>query len=477
MVINADGLLYRDIPKIQNDWGNDDFSEQLDMFDKLDAAPCSADMYAWEADFRTKTVVCTDLPGGNTAALSFGEFFSLMDENDAAALKDILFSDGGKRRVSIDEDIRIKKDGGACTYRFKGAVYRLGGSAYAAGVAYDAGKAKGYAGRAGYAEARDYLTGLDGLEALDRLGESGLLLPCAMVMACVDNLREINDTLGYHAGNNLIKNVAGVIKECFCDADFIVRIGGGEFCAVFSGKNELEIGMMIKEANMTIHKMYLNLIKTEVSFGYAISGDENELGSLYKQASGRAQKSRELKSILSEGSVIDSINDIVSQKAGWGKRSKRLQSLAALIGSELGCGEEQINEIKALAKVADIGLIGVADALLKNRSGLSDSDRLEYMKHIETGRALIAGIGELSDMESLYLDIYKRYDEWQDGIALTGRIVAGAVEFDDISLSGRTAKIKSVTSSLEALGGTRLCPKVVDAITRITTKRLVPLSN
>jgi diguanylate cyclase (GGDEF)-like protein len=294
-----------------------------------------------------------------------------------------------------------------------------------------------------------------------------------MVIACVDNLREINDSLGYIAGNDLIKNVAEVIKECFCDADFVVRIGGGEFCAVFSGKNDLEIGMKIKEAHMMIHKMYLNLIKTEVSFGYAISNDQNELYGLYKQAAGKMQRNRDLKKLLSDETIVDKLNDIISTKAGWGKRNKRLQSLAAQIGSELSCSEEQINEIKVLAKIADLGLIGIPDTLIAGRYNLTGSDALEYIKHIDAGRTLISNISELSNMEGLYQDIYKRYDEWQDGITLSGRIVAGAVCFDDISLRNKSARIKSIISSIEAQKGKRLCPKVVDAIAKITTKHLV----
>lgn len=476
MVTKADDFFHRGMPETQNDfWDNDGFgSEQLDMFDKLDVALYSADMYAWEADFKTKTVTRTDLPSGKGTSLSFDEFLSLINENDAEAVRDVLQKDSREKRRAVDLDIRIKRDGSERWYKFKGTVYRLSrDNVYAAGVAYDIENTKEHMERLEYLKTHDYLTGLDNLVVLDKLGESGsCLYPYSMVIACIDNLREINDSLGYLAGNNLIKNVAEVIKECFYDADFMVRIGGGEFCAVFSGKDDLEISMKVKEANMMIHKMYLNLIKTEVSFGYAISGEQTELFALYKQAAGRVQRNRELKKILSGESVIDRLNDIISSKTGWGARSKRLQSLAAQIGNGLQCTDEQINEIKALAKIADLGLIGVEDRLLKNRGGLSGADKIEYMKHIETGRTLIAGMEGVSGLEGLYLDIYKQYDEWQDGIALTSRIVAGAMSFDDISLGNKSAKLKSIISSLEAQKGARLCPEVVDAVKMITTKHL-----
>jgi diguanylate cyclase (GGDEF)-like protein len=476
MVTKADDFFHRRISQTQKDfWDSEDFgSEQLDMFDKLDVALYSADMYAWEADYNAETVTRTDLPSGKGTCLSFDEFFSLINEEDAKVFKEIFLKDGKERRRTIDQDVRIKRNGSERWYKIRGTVYRVSRyNVYAAGVAYDVENTKEHMERLEYLKTHDYLTGLDNLGALDRLDESGsCLYPYAMVIACIDNLREINDSLGYLAGNNLIKNVAEVLKECFCDADFMVRIGGGEFCSVFSGKNDLEIGMKIKEANMMLHKMYLNLIKTEVSFGYAISDEQAEFFSLYKQAAARVQRNRELKRILLRESVADRLNDIISAKTGWGARTKRLQSLAAQVGSGLGCDEEQINEIKALAKIADLGLVGISDSLLINRNNLSEGEMQEYLRHIEIGRTLIASMEEISSLEALYLDVYRRYDEWQDGIALPSRIVAGAMCFDDISLGNKSAKLKSIISAVESQKGAKLCPKVVDTIAKMTTKHL-----
>jgi response regulator RpfG family c-di-GMP phosphodiesterase len=152
------------------------------------------------------------------------------------------------------------------------------------------------------------------------------------------------------------------------------------------------------------------------------------------------------------------------------ERNKRLQGLAAQIGSELGCSDEQIDEIKALAKIADIGHIGIEDRLLKNRINLHGKDNSDYLKHVEIGRSLIAGISEISELESLYLDIYKRYDEWKEGISLSARIVAGAIGFDDISLNCSTARMKNIISLLEKQKGAKYCPKVVDALISVTSK-------
>lgn len=446
-------------------------NEQIDMFDKLGIALYSADMYAWEAEFATRTIRRIDFPSGKGINLSFNDFMKYLDQSDRVWVKKILNDKKAEERKTIDIEVRIIKEGKPRWYRIKGSIYRSAKDGmYASGVAYDIENTRTNMERIEFLRTHDQLTGLDNLSAFEREDDSNCVYPRAVVIACIDNLREINESLGCLAGNNMIQNVADVIKECFYDADFIVRIGGGEFCTVFSGKNELETDMKIKEANMMIHKTYLNLIKTEVSFGYVMSNEHEEPYGLYKQAASKMQRNRELKKILLKESAVDRLNDIISEKAGWGKRNKRLQGLAAQIGSELGCGEDQINEIKALAKIADIGHIGIEDRLLKNRENLRGKDSAEYMKHVEIGRSLISGICEISELENLYLDIYKRYDEWKDGIALSARIVAGAIGFDDISLRSRPARTKNIIALMENHRGTKYCPEVVDALISIASR-------
>ena len=221
---------------------------------------------------------------------------------------------------------------------------------------------------------------------------------------------------------------------------------------------------------MKFHKMYLNLFRTEVTFGYYSSHSIKDFSILYSFALNKMQKNKNMKKILSRESVIDRINDIISQKASWGKRNARLQSLALQISYKMGCGEDCQSEIRILSRVADIGMVGIEDRLLKNRLKLTGKDKLDYLKHIDIGRALIVSIDELSQMEGLYLDIYKRYDEWKDGLALSSRIINGAIGFDDIISSNEAEPYEKVIGLLIKEKGTIYCPKVVDAIISVVNK-------
>ena len=57
-------------------------------------------------------------------------------------------------------------------------------------------------------------------------------VPCTVVMADINGLKETNDTLGHEAGDELIIGAAECLKESFAGVDAIYRVGGDEFIVI-----------------------------------------------------------------------------------------------------------------------------------------------------------------------------------------------------------------------------------------------------
>jgi len=81
----------------------------------------------------------------------------------------------------------------------------------------------------------DILTGLYNRaffdEELERLSH-GRLFPISIVMADVNGLKCVNDTMGHDAGDNLIRLAARIILDAFRAEDIVARIGGDEFAVL-----------------------------------------------------------------------------------------------------------------------------------------------------------------------------------------------------------------------------------------------------
>jgi len=77
----------------------------------------------------------------------------------------------------------------------------------------------------------------------DRLGQAVHMAqrqntPFALLMLDLDKFKWVNDTLGHHIGDKLLKEIASRLRRCMRKSDTIARLGGDEFAALLPGLQE-----------------------------------------------------------------------------------------------------------------------------------------------------------------------------------------------------------------------------------------------
>lgn len=55
----------------------------------------------------------------------------------------------------------------------------------------------------------------------------------SLLILDIDNFKQVNDTFGHEAGDQLIIKFGNALKHCLRNSDFIARLGGDEFCVIF----------------------------------------------------------------------------------------------------------------------------------------------------------------------------------------------------------------------------------------------------
>jgi diguanylate cyclase (GGDEF)-like protein len=65
--------------------------------------------------------------------------------------------------------------------------------------------------------------------------ERGRHFPVSIIVADVDGLKKINDTLGHLAGDRLLQSAAQVLRQAVRGDDILARIGGDEFAVILPG--------------------------------------------------------------------------------------------------------------------------------------------------------------------------------------------------------------------------------------------------
>ncbi len=112
-----------------------------------------------------------------------------------------------------------------------------------------------------------------------------------VVMCDIDGLKLINDTLGHHAGDELIRVAARILNECCSPADAVFRMGGDEFLLLLpqteASQNVEEVVRGIRSAVLAYNQSAASL-PLSVSLGYAVPEDRQPtLEDLIKLADSR----------------------------------------------------------------------------------------------------------------------------------------------------------------------------------------------
>jgi len=86
----------------------------------------------------------------------------------------------------------------------------------------------------------DSMTGLMNrrsyLQWMEALGETQLSKDLTYISIDINGLKEINDSMGHHAGDILIKGAGQCISQCFADIGSVYRIGGDEFAVILTAE-------------------------------------------------------------------------------------------------------------------------------------------------------------------------------------------------------------------------------------------------
>jgi diguanylate cyclase (GGDEF)-like protein/PAS domain S-box-containing protein len=111
----------------------------------------------------------------------------------------------------------------------------------------------------------------------------------ALLYIDIDEFKGINDSLGHHVGDELLKAVANRIRSCIRETDLAARLGGDEFAviqtAVGDASDVVEFVTRIHEAIRQPYQCLGHQLSTDASIGIALAPqDGTDLDQLIKNA-------------------------------------------------------------------------------------------------------------------------------------------------------------------------------------------------
>ena len=135
-----------------------------------------------------------------------------------------------------------------------------------------------YAADQEYHALHDALTGLPNrvafrqraeavLKAADRTGGFG-----AVVLVDLNRFKEVNDTLGHHAGDELLRVVSARLSAALAPGDLLARLGGDEFALLLPGRGAAEAVALLEQVRERIsEEMVLDGVPLNIEASYGVA--------------------------------------------------------------------------------------------------------------------------------------------------------------------------------------------------------------
>lgn len=157
--------------------------------------------------------------------------------------------------------------------------------------------------------------------------------------------------------------------------------------------------------------------------------------------------------------------------------SQRVSRFATLIAKAMGLGKEDVEVIRQVALLHDIGKIGMVDAILNKPSNLTDEERELVKSHPVVGAQILVPVKTFAK----HVDGIRYHHEMYDGsgypdglkgkeIPLSARVVSLADAFDAMT-STRPYRVglplAFAMQEIQKMRGRQFCPEAVDAFLRV----------
>ena len=328
-----------------------------------------------------------------------------------------------------------------------------------------------------YLSYHDQLTGLYNRrfyeEELRRL-DTKRNLPMTIIIGDVNGLKLINDSFGHSVGDDLLKKVAQVIKECCREDEIIARIGGDEFVLVLPKVDAENAQNLIKRIKSQMKNEKIENIPISVSFGFETRQNEEEsIQEIIKKAEDYMYKKKLFESQSLRGKTISSIISTLHEK---NKReemhSNRVSELCERMGTALGLSEYDITELRTVGLFHDIGKIAIREDILNKAEILTEDEWEEMKRHSEIGYRILSTANEMSEMANYVLAHHERWDGrgYPKGlkereIPLVSRIIAIADAFDAMTSESCYQNIitnEQAMAVLQKNAGIKFDPELVE---------------
>jgi len=261
----------------------------------------------------------------------------------------------------------------------------------------------------------DSLTGCYNRLYFDHAGssfEDESKLPMTFVLADVNGMKQVNDLLGYEAGDQLLKMLADVIVDAVGGEGKVFRWGGDEFLVVMPNVERRTALGFAARVRKAVAQLDVGPVPASIALGAGtrISLMQSVTDTI-QRAESRMFRNKFMEMTSPRGTLVHSLRKALAESTHeTEEHSSRMRFLAVELAHTLGLSDNSIDDLSLLCVLHDIGKVGIPDQILQKAGPLSPEEWRVMRTHPEIGARIVEGSAELSHVANAILSHHERWD-------------------------------------------------------------------
>jgi len=269
--------------------------------------------------------------------------------------------------------------------------------------------------------------------------------PLSLITCDVNGLKLINDTFGHRIGDEVLVRTTKILMDAFNDLGYVFRMGGDEFI-ILAPHMRKDMATKIMESVLEyLDKEQIHGVKLSLSYGISTKENDEQFSDIARISEELMYRHKLFENDSHRSEFIKTILQSLHEKNPREEaHSKRVARICIEIGKKLNMNKDELNLLRAISSLHDIGKIAIDEAIL-NKPGKLTAEEWEIVKrHPEIGYRIIAAAPEYSEIA---IDILSHHERWDgngyprglmgEDIPIRARIVSIADSYDAM-ISKRT---------------------------------------
>ena len=263
----------------------------------------------------------------------------------------------------------------------------------------------------------------------------------ALLLLDIDHFKQVNDTYGHQAGDEVLKSLARIFKKHTRDVDIAARYGGEEFVAILPESDEANAHAVAERIRAAVaQKPFVlpggNAVPGTISIGVACYPDcadsmdqvvEHADQAMYlAKQTGRnrvclyremlpldtEECSARIVSLLREGpQTAHAVAALVAARiTHFRDHVEKVENLAARLAKKVGLSKKDRETLSLAATLHDIGQVAIAASIVNKREEFTPEEWEQVRQHPVLGARLIAQAPALSHIVPAVRHHHEHFD-------------------------------------------------------------------